>query len=233
MDDRIAGIVIDSLPKIALAGLAYTIPLTVVTFALGLAIAVLVALVRTYDASTSSASHGGRGIWLVAQTLCRLYVWVFRGTPLMVQLFIAFYGLPHAGIRLGAVTCAVIVLSLNVGAHASETVRGAVESLPDGQYEAAQSIGMGHWQTMAYIIMPQALRDAVPALSNTFISLVKDTSLVANITVAEMLMTTQRIVATTYEPLALYIEVALVYLAICTVLSRMQGRLERASRERQ
>lgn len=223
MDDRIIGIVAESLPQILLAGLRYTVPLTLVTFAIGLAIAVLVAVARTWKTDSTSI---GKGISQALSVLCRGYVWVFRGTPLMVQLFIAFFGLPHVGIRWDAIVCAVVVLSLNVGAYASETVRGAMEALPTGQYEAALSIGMSHGQAIRLVILPQAMRASVPALSNTLISLVKDTSLVASITVAEMLLTTQRIVAVTYEPLVLYIEVALVYLAICTALSKVQQVLE-------
>lgn len=225
MGDRLLGIAADSLPRIAAAALAYTIPLTVASFAAGLAIAVLVAIARTWpDAGEPRFVSSTVRLLAVAG---RAYVWVFRGTPLMVQLFIAFYGLPHVGIRWPALACAVIVLSLNVGAYASETVRGAIESFPKGQYEAALSVGMGHWQATRSVVLPQAMRTSVPALSNTFISLVKDTSLAANITVTEMLMTTQRIVAVTYEPLLLYVEVALVYLAICTALSRCQAVLER------
>lgn len=221
---RALEIALDALPRILMAGLRHTIPLTLISFVFGLAIAVFVALVRTTP--DDSDLHMVR---TVMRTMLRGYVWVFRGTPLMVQLFIAFYGLPHAGIKWSAMACSVIVLSLNVGAYASETVRGAIESVPIGQYEAALSLGMGHWKTMFSIVLPQAMRASVPALSNTLISLVKDTSLASSITVAEMLMTTQRIVATTYEPLVLYTEVALVYLAICTFLSAAQGRLERAS----
>lgn len=223
MDDRLLGIVADSLPQILVAAACCTIPLTLVTFAIGLAVAVATAMTRTWRTGETGF---GRLLAGTASTACRLYVWVFRGTPLMVQLFVAFFGLPHVGIRWDAITCAVAVLSLNVGAYASETVRGAISSLPEGQYEAAASLGMGHGQAMAFVVLPQALRASVPALSNTFISLVKDTSLVASITVAEMLLTTQRIVAVTYEPLVLYVEVALVYLAICTILSRIQGLLE-------
>lgn len=213
------------LPQILWAGLCLTMPLTAVSGSFGVAIAIAVALIRTRP----QVSYGFRGFLLcAAKGMARAYAWVFRGTPLMVQLFIAFYGLPHVGIRWSAMACAVIVLSLNVGAYASETVRGAIDALPKGQYEAALSLGMGHWQAMAYVILPQALRDCVPALFNTLISLVKDTSLTASITVAEMLMTTQRVVAVTYEPLALYAEVALVYLAICSILSVCQQRLQQS-----
>lgn len=227
MDDRVVGIALDALPRIAAAAVGCTIPLTIASFAAGLAIAVLVALVRTRpDAATDGMP--ARLAWRIARLACATYVWVFRGTPLMVQLFVAFFGLPSVGVRLGAMTCAVAVLSLNVGAYASETVRGAIEAVPEGQSDAAASLGMGHWAAMRWVVLPQALSDAVPALSNTFISLVKDTSLVASITVAEMLMVTQRMVAVTYEPLVLYVEVALAYLAICTVLSVAQRRVEAA-----
>ena len=122
---------------------------------------------------------------------------------------------------------AVIAFSLNVGAYASETLRGAIIAVPKGQLEAGYCVGMTYPQAMKRIILPQAFRIAVPPLSNSFIGLVKDTSLAANITVTEMFMATQRIAATTYEPMAMYCEAALIYLLFCTVLSRLQILLEK------
>ena len=162
-----------------------------------------------------------------AGRLARFYVWIFRGTPLLVQLFVIFYGLPSIGILLDAFPAALIGFTLNVGAYTSEIVRAAISSVPRGQWEAAYSIGMSWSQAMRRTILPQATRVAVPPLSNTFISLVKDTSLAAAITVPELFQTAQRIVATTYEPLILYIEAALIYLALSSVLSALQERLEK------
>ena len=145
----------------------------------------------------------------------------------MVQLFIIFYGLPSAGIMINAIPAAIIAFSLNVGAYASETIRGAILSIPPTQSEACYACGMTRTQAMFHVILPQALKISIPALSNSFIALVKDTSLAANITVTEMFMVTQRLVALTYEPLFLYLEVAFIYLVFCTVLTYLQKILEK------
>jgi len=203
----------DSLPTLLWAGIRFTIPLTLLSFALGLALGLGTAVARLF---------GARPLVLVA----RFYVWVIRGTPLLVQLFVIFYGLPSLGILLDAFPAALIGFTLNVGAYTSEIIRAAISSVPKGQWEAAYSTGMTWRQAMLRTILPQAGRVAVPSLANTFISLVKDTSLAAAITVPELFQSAQRIVATTYEPLILYIEAALIYLAISSVLSSLQARLE-------
>jgi len=207
----------DSLPTLLWAGLMFTIPLTILSFIFGLSLGLLTALVRLFAP-----------VWV--SLIARFYVWIFRGTPMLVQLFVIFYGLPSAGIYLDAFTAAVIGFSLNVGAYSSEVIRAVISSVPKGQWEAAYSIGMSWRQALTRTILPQATRTAVPPLSNTFISLVKDTSLAAAITVPELFQSAQRIVATTYEPLVLYIEAALIYLALSTVLSHLQARLEKRFR---
>lgn len=217
MTGRVFEIMLTSFWRILLPGLVYTIPLTLISFTLGLLIAIVTALLQVAEVK-------------VLRQLCRFYVWVFRGTPLLVQLFIIFYGLPVIGIQLSAIPSAVAAFSLNVGAYASETIRASILAIAKGQSEAAYAAGMTYTQTMAYVILPQAMKNSIPPLFNTFISLVKDTSLASNITVVEMFMATQRIVARTYEPLALYIEVAFIYLMFCTVLSRVQGLLEKKLR---
>ncbi|MGY5780097.1 amino acid ABC transporter permease [Rhizobium sp. LEGMi135b] len=204
----------ESLGTLLWAGLVFTIPLTLITFVLGLLLGLLTAVVRLF---------GPRPLVAVA----RFYVWVIRGTPLLVQLFVIFYGLPSLGILLDAFPAAVIGFTLSVGAYTSEIIRAVISSVPKGQWEAAYSIGMNWRQAMSRTILPQAARVAVPPLSNTFISLVKDTSLAAAITVPELFQAAQRIVATTYEPLILYIEAAIIYLVLSTFLSTLQGYLER------
>ncbi|MFK0164835.1 amino acid ABC transporter permease [Rhizobium sp. NPDC090279] len=204
----------DSLGSLLWAGLVFTIPLTLITFVLGLLLGLITAVVRLF---------GPRPLVAVA----RFYVWVIRGTPLLVQLFVIFYGLPSLGILLDAFPAAVIGFTLSVGAYTSEIIRAVISSVPKGQWEAAYSIGMNWRQAMSRTILPQAARVAVPPLSNTFISLVKDTSLAAAITVPELFQAAQRIVATTYEPLILYIEAAIIYLVLSTFLSTLQGYLER------
>lgn len=207
-------LMLESLPSLLWAGLIFTIPLTLLSFVLGLSLGLVTAVTRLFAAKPF--------VWLA-----RFYVWIFRGTPLLVQLFVIFYGLPSMGILLDAFPAALIGFTLNVGAYTSEIIRAAISSVPRGQWEAGYSIGMSWSQAMRRTILPQATRVSVPPLSNTFISLVKDTSLAAAITVPELFQTAQRVVATTYEPLILYIEAALIYLALSTVLSTLQVRLEK------
>lgn len=209
ISERVWEILADSFLKILIPGLTMTIPLTAISFTLALLIAVVVALVQFADIR-------------VLKQIARFYVWVVRGTPLLVQLFIVFYGLPGIGLVLDPFPAAVIVFSLNEGAYAAETIRAALEAVPRGQIEAGYCVGMSYLQIMRRIVLPQALRTAFPPLSNSLIGMVKDTSLAANITVAEMFMATQRIVARTYEPLALYCEVGLIYLLFSTVLTKLQ-----------
>ncbi|MDF1510577.1 amino acid ABC transporter permease [Robertmurraya sp. DFI.2.37] len=191
----------------------YTIPLTLSTFTLGLLLAVLTALARISGIK-------------VLQIIARIYVSAIRGTPLLVQLFIIFYGLPTIGVIIDPFPSAIIGFSLNIGAYASEIIRAAILSIPKGQWEAAYSIGMSYSQAMRRIVLPQAARVSVPPLSNTFISLVKDTSLASLILVTEMFRRAQEIAATNYEFLLLYSEAALLYWIICFILSIGQGRLE-------
>lgn len=200
---------IDSFPKILLPGLTVTIPLTIIAFSLAMVIAVVTALVQFANIK-------------VLKQIARFYIWIFRGTPLLVQLFVVFFGLSKVGIVLDPFPAAVLVFSLNEGAYCAETVRAALESVPSGQLEAGLCAGMSYLQTIRRIVLPQAMRMAFPPLSNSLIAMVKDTSLAANITVTEMFMVTQRIVARTYEPLLLYLEVGLIYLIFSTVLTKLQ-----------
>jgi len=207
-------LMLESLGPLLWAALVFTAPLTLLSFALGLTVGLIVALVRLFGPAPLAAA-------------VRFYVWIIRGTPLLVQLFLIFYGLPAAGIVLDAFPAALIGFTLNIGAYSSEIIRAVIGSVPKGQWEAAYSIGMTWGQAMRRTILPQAGRVAVPPLSNTFISLVKDTSLAAAITVPELFQAAQRIVAVTYEPLILYIEAALIYLVMSSVLSALQVRLEK------
>ena len=209
MTQRLIGILADSFWKILVPGFTVTIPLTVISFSLAMVIATAAALIQFAHVK-------------VLTPLMRFYIWVIRGTPLLVQLFVVFYGLPRVGILIEPFPAAVLVFSINEGAYCAETIRAALESVPAGQLEAGYCVGLTWWQTMRRIVLPQAMRTAFPSLSNSLISMVKDTSLAANITVTEMFMAAQRINARVYEPLALYIEVGLIYLLFCTLLTRLQ-----------
>ncbi|MCA1059647.1 amino acid ABC transporter permease [Rossellomorea aquimaris] len=193
--------------------LYYSIPLTLISFALGMILAVLTALARLSNIS-------------ILRGIARFYVSAIRGTPLLVQLFIIFYGLPTLGIKFDPFPSAIIAFTLNKGAYSSEIVRAAIQSIPKGQWEAGYSIGMTYSQALKRIILPQATRVSIPPLSNSFISLVKDTSLASLILVTEMFRKAQEIAATNYEFLLMYMEAALLYWIICFILSIIQGRIE-------
>ncbi|MBR3227478.1 MAG: amino acid ABC transporter permease [Erysipelotrichaceae bacterium] len=215
MNERMWEIFTSSFTRILLPGLLVTIPLTVLAFILAMIIAVIVAFIRFANIR-------------VLKDICRFYVWIIRGTPLLVQLFFAYYGMPVLGITWNSpFVCAVVVFALNEGAYASETIRGSLNAVPEGQIEAGYCVGMSYLQTMIRIVLPQALRAAFPALMNGLIGMVKDTSLASNITVTEMFFTTRTIVTTTYEPLLLYFEVAVIYLIFSTVLSKVQNIVEK------
>lgn len=213
MEGRVLNIVLESFWPILKAGITYTIPLTLIAFAIGIIIAVLVAVVRVSKVK-------------VIEQICRFYVWIMRGTPLLVQLFVVFFGLPKVGIIIEPMPAAIIVFSLSVGAYSSEIFRAAILSIPKSQWEASQALGMTYVQTLRRIILPQAVKIAIPPLFNSFIALVKDTSLASNITVTEMFLVTQRITARTYEPLIMYLEVGFIYLIFCTFLNFVQGKIE-------
>jgi cystine transport system permease protein len=191
-----------------------TIPLTVIGFAFGLAIALAAALARMSKNRLLNAP-------------ARVYISIIRGTPLLVQLFIIFYGLPQMGVKFPPFVAACLALSLNVGGYAAEVIRASILSVPRGQYEAATTIGMGYAQSMKRIILPQATRIAVPPLSNTLLSLVKDTSLVAVVLVTELFREAQRAASVSGEFLVLYAFAALYYWVVCQLISLGQHRLER------
>lgn len=216
MSDRTTKLIqifLESFLPLLKAGVAFTIPLTLLSFMIGFALAFLTALARLSNLR-------------VLDAFARFYVWIVRGTPLLVQLFIIFYGLPSLGIVIDAFPAALIGFSISIGAYNSEIIRAAILSISKGQWEAASSIGMTRSQALRRIILPQAARVSVPPLSNSFISLLKDTSLAATITMTEMFQKAQQITATYYEPLMLYCEAALIYLIFSTVLSTLQRRVE-------
>ena len=191
-----------------------TIPLALVSFALGLVLALVVALMRLSRVRVVSG-------------IARAYVSVIRGTPLLVQLFVIFFGLPSVGVTISPWPSAIIAFTLNVGGYAAEVIRAAIQSVPKGQWEAAHMIGMSRPLTLRRIILPQAARVSVPPLSNTFISLVKDTSLASLILVTELFRQAQQIAAYSNKFLAVYIEAAVIYWVICLVLSSGQSVLEK------
>ncbi|PTT17231.1 MULTISPECIES: amino acid ABC transporter permease [Microbacterium] len=207
-------LLLDSFWPMVLAGITGTIPLSLASFAIGLVIALLMALLRLSPN-------------VVLSGFARFYISIIRGTPLLVQLFVIFYGLPAVGLTIDPFPAAIIAFSLNVGGYAAEVIRAAILSVPRGQWEAAHTVGLSRGKTLSRIILPQAARVSVPPLSNTFISLVKDSSLASLILVSELFRQAQNIAAFSYEFMAVYLEAALIYWLFCLVLSFAQNALEK------
>ncbi|MDO4434269.1 MAG: amino acid ABC transporter permease [Alysiella sp.] len=206
------------LPMVKAAFLV-SVPLAVASFLCGMTIAVGVALIRISPSQSPLTK--------ILKGLVHAYVSMIRGTPLLVQISIVFYGLPALNIFIDPIPAAIIGFSLNVGAYGSETIRAAILSVPKGQWEAGFSIGMPYMQTFRRIIAPQAFRVAVPPLSNDFIGLFKNTSLASVVTVTEMFRVAQQYANLFYDFLPIYIEAGIIYWCFCAVLFAIQARLER------
>ncbi|MGW4246951.1 amino acid ABC transporter permease [Nocardia sp. NPDC004722] len=213
MDDATWSLIQHNLVPMLKATVTSTLPLTGISFVLGLVIALFVALARMSKNWALSAA-------------ARFYISIIRGTPLLVQLFIIFYGLPNLNIVIDPFPAAVIAFSLNVGGYAAEIIRASILSVAAGQWEASYAVGMNYAQALRLVILPQGARIAVPPLSNTLISLVKDTSLASTILVTELLRTAQSAAAPTFDFFALYGVAALYYWVICLILGFGQTRLE-------
>ena len=203
---------LDSAPFL-LKGAIFTVVLSVGGMFFGLLLGFVLALMRLYG-------------FTAVRWLARIYVSFFRGTPLLVQLFMIYYGLPQAGIELDPLPAALIGFSLNMAAYVCEILRAAIGSIDKGQWEAAASIGMTRAETLRRVILPQAARTALPPLGNSFISLVKDTALAATIQVPELFRQAQLITARTFEVFTMYLAAALIYWILASILSHLQNRLE-------
>jgi len=211
--NELVTVVVNALPAMFL-GVRFTVLFTVGALFFGFILALILAALRLTRSRVVSA-------------LARGYVSAIRGTPLLVQIYLIYYGLPNVGITLEPVPAGILALSLNVGAYLSESLRGALEGVDRGQWDASRSLGMSWGQTLRFIVLPQAFRVALPSIGNSAIGLVKDTSLVSVITVTELLRATQEAIAESFQPLPLYIAAAVIYWVLSSVLGLLQGRLER------
>jgi len=210
-------LIAQSLPFL-LWGSLYTIGLSVGGMGLGLVIGFALALMRLSD---------GRALRYPALA----YISFIRGTPLLVQLFLIYYGLAQFGLRFDPIPAALIGFSMNIGGYSAEIIRASISSVDLGQWEAAQSVGLNVRQTLQLVVLPQAARVAIAPLTNSFISLVKDTSLAATIQVPELFRQAQIITARTYEIFTMYLAAAAIYWVLSTLLAYGQSRLEtRANR---
>jgi L-cystine transport system permease protein len=205
--------ILEDLPLFAL-GTYYTLYLTVVSLLLGLMIGLGIALIRVFSQNA------------ILIGLSKGYISIIRGTPLLVQLFILYYGLPDIGVKLSPMTASILALSINTGAFLSETFRSSILSVKRGQLEAALSLGLKKWQAFYFIIMPQAARVAIPPMGNTFIGMLKETSLVSVVTVTELLRTSQLLIAKHLVVMPFYISIAVIYWVLSAVFSIILVKVE-------
>ncbi len=208
------GLVIDSFPLL-LIGAGLTIEITAMSVGLGLIIGLFVGIARI----------GGNKI---LRLLANVYVDFFRGTPLLVQIFIVYFAVPViTGQRMDPFVAAVSACGINSGAYIAEIFRAGIESIEKGQMEAGRSLGLTWVQTMRYIIIPQAFKRVIPPLGNEFIALLKDSSLVSVIGFEELTRRGQLIIARTYGSLEIWLSVAVIYLAMTITISRFVAYLEK------
>ena len=207
-------IIKNALPLL-LAGAGITIEISAISVGLGLAIGCLVSIIRLTQ-------------FRLLRYLGNVYVDFIRGTPLLVQIFLVYFALPAIiGQRVDAFFAAISACSINSGAYVAEIFRGGIQSIDNGQMEAGRSLGMSWWQTMYYIILPQAFKRIIPPLGNEFIAMLKDSSLVSVIGFEELTRRGQLIIARTYASFEIWLAVALIYLLMTFVVARLTGILER------
>ena len=203
-----------------LDGLKNTMIITVFALLIGICIGFLVAIIRS--------SHDKSGNFKIANSICRVYLTVIRGTPMMVQLMIMYFVI-FASSR-HSVAVATLAFGINSGAYVAEIVRGGIMSVDAGQMEAGRSLGMNYTQTMRHIIIPQAIKNILPALGNEMITLLKDTSLMTVTGAKDLMKAAQSVTAVTYQPLMPYISIAIIYLVCVMALSKALAVFERRLR---
>jgi polar amino acid transport system permease protein len=190
-----------------------------------LALSVLAILVSWACGLAAALAKASR--FAALRQVSKFYIWFIRGTPTLIQIFIVYFGFPQIGLRLSPFVAGVLALGFNGGAYIAEIVRSGLSAIPKGQMESAQALGMGRWQVMTRIILPQVFRVILPPATNEAITMVKNTSLLSTITVVELTLYSQTIIATTFRPFEFYIATALIYLVMTTLISQAAGRMER------
>jgi polar amino acid transport system permease protein len=206
-----------SWPELA-AGALVTVEVTAAALALGGVLGLLVGMGRLKPQRR------------IVFGLCTAYLTFIRGTPLLVQLFLLFFGLPQFGILLPAFLCGVLGLGIYSGAYISEIVRGSIQSIDAGQMEAARSLGMPYGMAMRRVILPQAWLRMIPPLGNEFIALIKNSALVSLLTIDDVMHEGEKIISVSYRSLETYLVIALIYLVLTTATTHLLRRTERALR---
>ena len=207
------GIIINTLP-ILLKGCVMTVELTVITLIVGTVLGILLALAKLSKNT-------------VFRIISGFYTWIFRGTPLLLQLFFFYYGLPFIGIELSPFLAAVLGLSLNCAAYMAEIVRGGIQSIDKGQFEAAKALSFSYTDTMRKIILPQTFKVIIPPVGNEFIAILKDTSLVSTIAMVELMRSSQQMYATTFKPIEIFLTSGILYLLMTTVFTGVFSLFEK------
>lgn len=226
--DFIQSFITDDRWLLYLKGLGITIRLAIVALAIGIVIGVIVAVIRS--AHDSRRVNQKKNILLeIADAICRLYLTVIRGTPMMVQLLIMYFVI-FASSRQ-PILVATLAFGINSGAYVAEIVRSGIMSVDRGQMEAGRSLGLSYRQTMTKIIIPQAIRNILPALGNEMITLLKDTSLVNVVGVRDLTKTAINIQGVTYQAFMPFVGIAIVYLILVMILTKLLGMLERRLRQ--
>ena len=209
-------------------GLKITFIVTIGALLIGVVIGLLIAVIRTtHDSFVKKPPL----LLRLINAFCNLYLTVIRGTPMMVQLLIMGFVIMVPKTDTGSIICGIVTLGINSGAYVAEIARSGLMSVSKGQTEAGRSLGLSYWQTMWHIVIPQAIKNILPALGNEMITLLKDTSLVSVIALRDVTKQAQNIVSKTYEPYIPYISLAIIYLVIVIVLTKLLGILERRLRK--
>ena len=198
---------------VLLKGSIVTLQLTFMTILLGSILGIILALLKISNNK-------------FANSISSFYIWIFRGTPLLLQIFFFYYGMPMFGIEMNPFESAVLGLSLNCGAYMAEIIRGGILSIDKGQFEAAKALGLNYYQTMKGIILPQTFRTIIPPIGNEFITIIKETSIVSSITMVELMRCAQQMYSTTFKPVEIFLSAGLIYLALTTVFSSIFALLE-------
>ena len=174
-----------------------------------------------------AAALGKTSRFAAVRAASTFYIWFIRGTPTLIQVFIVYFGFPQLGLKLSPFTAGVFALGVNSGAYVAEIIRSGLSAIPKGQLESAMALGISHRKAMTTIILPQVFRIILPPLTNEAITCLKNTSLLSTITVMELTLYSQVLIATTFRPFEFYIATALIYLVMTTVLSQLSAYLER------
>ena len=216
MIEYLSGIFTPNTLRLLGNGALVTIYVTLISGSIGLILGLIAALGRMSKVT-------------ILKILASIYIEFFRGTPLLVQLYILYFGLPSLPFiePMSAFWTGVIGLTLYIGSYYAEIIRGAFNAIPHGQREAAEVLGLGVFDTYRFVLVPQATRIAVPSLGNQFISLIKDSTLVSVITVNELLLAGRNVISRTYEPMTVYLAIAVLYLVMSNLTAIAIGALER------